>query len=119
MDLTPEQWERIKALFEAALQQPPAKRASFLARLCPEARLRAEVEKLLANHDEAGSFLSDPILGKAVPARDSAARDAFATRRRGFFAFQDRPVAGPRRHGRDLRSRRHQAASPGGLEVST
>jgi len=46
MDLTSENWERIKALFEAALQQPPAKRASFLARLCLEPELRAQVEKL-------------------------------------------------------------------------
>jgi serine/threonine protein kinase/tetratricopeptide (TPR) repeat protein len=67
MDLTPEQWERIKALFEAALQQPSSKRAAFLARLCPEPDLRAQVEKLLADHEEAGSFLSDPILGKRTP----------------------------------------------------
>jgi len=67
MDLTPEQWERIKALFEAALQQPSSKRAAFLARLCPEPDLRGQVEKLLADHEEAGSFLSDPILGRRTP----------------------------------------------------
>src|SRR5215472_6391582 len=67
MDLTSENWERIKALFEAALQQPPAKRASFLARLCLEPELRAQVEKLLADHDEAGSFLSDPVLAGQFP----------------------------------------------------
>ena len=67
MDPTPEQWERIKALFEAALQQPSSKRAAFLARLCPEPDLRRQVEKLLADHEEAGSFLSDPILGRRTP----------------------------------------------------
>ena len=67
MDPTPEQWERIKALFEAALQQPSSKRAAFLARLCPEPDLRGQVEKLLADHEEAGSFLSDPILGRRTP----------------------------------------------------
>jgi len=65
--MTPENWEKIKALFETTLQQPPSKRASFLARICPESDVRAEVEKLIANHDEAGSFLSDPILGGQVP----------------------------------------------------
>jgi len=65
--MTPENWEKIKALFETALQQPPSKRVSFLARICPESDVRAEVEKLIANHDEAGSFLSDPILGGQVP----------------------------------------------------
>src|ERR1700747_501294 len=63
MDMTPEKWVRIKTLFEAALQQPAAKRTSFLARICPEAEVRVEVEKLLANHEEAGSFLSEPALG--------------------------------------------------------
>src|SRR5215469_15122556 len=71
MEMTPERWERIKALFEAALLQEPSKRASFLVRLCPESDLRDEVEKLLANHDEASAFLSEPILkrqnGPAIP----------------------------------------------------
>jgi serine/threonine protein kinase len=71
MDMTPEKWERTKALFEAALQQPHAKRASFLARLCPEEDLRAQVEKLLADHDQAGSFLSEPVLGPPVRRRSS------------------------------------------------
>ena len=68
--MTPEKWERIKALFEVALQQPAAKRASFLARLCPEEEVRTRVEKLLADHDEAGSFLSDPVLGS--PPRETS-----------------------------------------------
>src|SRR5215472_5047626 len=71
MEMTPERWERIKALFEAALLQEPSKRASLLVRLCPESDLRDEVEKLLANHDEASAFLSEPILkrqtGPAIP----------------------------------------------------
>src|SRR5437660_12210509 len=74
MDMTPEKWERIKALFEGALEQPPAKRASFLARLCLEEDLRAQVEKLLADHEDAGSFLSEPVLG--TPARKSSRRDS-------------------------------------------
>ena len=74
MDMTPERWDRAKALFEAALQQPHAKRASFLMRLCPEEDLRAQVEKLLANHDEAGSFLSEPAL--VTPGRKSSRQDS-------------------------------------------
>src|SRR5262249_6639926 len=71
MDMTPDQWERIKALFEATVLQQPAKRASFLVRLCPEPELRRQVEKLLADHDEAGSFLSDPILDRRAPKSSS------------------------------------------------
>lgn len=62
MEMMPETWERIKALFEATLLQEPSKRASFLVRLCPEPSLRDEVEKLLANYENDPSFLSEPIL---------------------------------------------------------
>ena len=78
MDMTPENWERIKALFETASQQPPSRRASFLARICPESDVRSEVEKLLADQDEAGGFLSDPILGEQVPNFAPACPPSFA-----------------------------------------
>jgi|KBSSwiStaDraftv2_1062776.scaffolds.fasta_scaffold327406_3 hypothetical protein len=74
MEMTPQNWERIKALFETALQQPLAERASFLAKNCPEEDFRAQVEKLLADHDEAGSFLSEPALG--TPGHKSSRQDS-------------------------------------------
>jgi hypothetical protein len=60
----PDNWEAAKALFEAALEENAANRYSFLKERCPEASLRAEVERLLAEHDQAGGFLSTPALGK-------------------------------------------------------
>ena len=74
MQITPDKWERVKGLFDAVLQQAPADRASFLARVCPEDDLRAQVEELLRNHNEAGSFLSKPILGHDRPSRDQRDR---------------------------------------------
>jgi serine/threonine protein kinase len=62
MQLTPDKWQRAKTLFDAVLQQVPADRASFLAKVCPEDDLRAQVEELLRNHDQAGSFLSKPVV---------------------------------------------------------
>jgi serine/threonine protein kinase len=62
MEITPDKWQRAKALFDAVLQQALADRASFLARACPEDELRAHVEELLRNHEQAGSFLSKPVL---------------------------------------------------------
>jgi len=59
----PDKWEAVKALFEAALEEDPARRSSFLNEQCSEASLRAEVERLLAEHDQAGAFLSTPALG--------------------------------------------------------
>ena len=63
MAIQPDNWEAVKALFEAALEEDAANRSSFLRERCPDASLRAEVERLLAEHDEAASFLSTPALG--------------------------------------------------------
>jgi len=62
MEITPERWQRAKALFDAVLHKAPADRAAFLARACPEDDVRAHVEELLRNHEQAGSFLSTPII---------------------------------------------------------
>jgi serine/threonine protein kinase len=62
MATRPENWEAVKALFEAALEEDSAHRSFFLKERCPDASLRAEVERLLAEHDQAGAFLSTPIL---------------------------------------------------------
>jgi non-specific serine/threonine protein kinase/serine/threonine-protein kinase len=48
----------VRELFEACLEQPD--RNSFLARGCPDAELRREVEALLTAHDRASSFLESP-----------------------------------------------------------
>ncbi len=64
-------WEAVKALFEAALEEDPANRSSFLKQRCPDASVCAEVERLLAEHEEAVSFLSAGVptvsLGDFVP----------------------------------------------------
>ena len=56
-------WERIKqVLAEAAARNSPAERAAYLDGACRgDDGLRAEVEKLLLAHDQAGAFLEDPI----------------------------------------------------------
>jgi Tol biopolymer transport system component len=56
-----ERWRQIEALLEAALKQPPEKRAAFLAEACAgDLQLRGEVESLLAQN--ADSFLeSSPV----------------------------------------------------------
>jgi len=61
-EITPDKWQRAKAVFDAVLQEAPADRASFLAMACPENDVRAHVEELLRNHENAGSFLSKPVL---------------------------------------------------------
>jgi hypothetical protein len=60
MATRPDNWEAVKALFEAALEKDSAHRSSFLNEQCRDASVRAEVERLLAEHDQDPSFLSTP-----------------------------------------------------------
>src|SRR5690349_6102072 len=66
MQMTPENWKQVKALFESVLDQPPAQRPEFLREKCPDDAIRREVEKLLENYAEAGNFLSVPAMNPRV-----------------------------------------------------
>jgi hypothetical protein len=63
MATSPEKWETVKALFGAALELDSSERSAFLRENCPDDEARAEVERLLNEHDQAGTFLSTPMLG--------------------------------------------------------
>lgn len=59
--MTPERWQQIEEVFHAALEVGPEKRASFLNEQTDgDTDLRAEVEKLLSQFDEASSFIEQP-----------------------------------------------------------
>ena len=62
MATRPQNWEAVKALFEAALEENSARRSAFLRERCADESLCAEVERLLAEHEQAGDFLSTPAL---------------------------------------------------------
>jgi Tol biopolymer transport system component/tRNA A-37 threonylcarbamoyl transferase component Bud32 len=57
--LNPHRWERIKQLFDEALELPAERRASFLEACGEDSTLRAEVEALLEHNQRAGSFLQE------------------------------------------------------------
>jgi len=73
MVISPESWKAVKELFEAALAKDSAQRPSFLRERCGDASVRAEVERLLAEHEEVGTFLSTPAAG-VLPSEGEAAR---------------------------------------------
>jgi eukaryotic-like serine/threonine-protein kinase len=86
-----ENWETVKVLFEAALEEEPASRSTFLRLHCSDERLCSEVERLLREHHEAGTFLSHPALPNLAPpitARSLAEGQILAGRFRilGFIA---------------------------------
>ena len=61
--MTPDQWEHIKELFDAALGCSPDRRTAFLADACGgHEAARREVERLLSEHHQADQFLEEPPL---------------------------------------------------------
>jgi eukaryotic-like serine/threonine-protein kinase len=73
MQITSDNWERAKELFDSALELDSSERASFLAENCRDESLRQQVEKLLINYEEAGSFLNDPALNPSFPVLNAPA----------------------------------------------
>ena len=59
MEISPKQWNRIKELYEAAMECSPSERPAFLEKNAEDDVLE-EVRKLLAENDNLGSFLSTP-----------------------------------------------------------
>ena len=57
-----ELWAQIREVFHAVVELPPAERASFLERSCPDPAMRREVESLLKSHEDAGDLLEVPAL---------------------------------------------------------
>jgi tetratricopeptide (TPR) repeat protein len=54
-------WERVRVVFQAAIELPAHERDAFVARECDGADdVRAEVESLLASHDQSADFIEPP-----------------------------------------------------------
>jgi eukaryotic-like serine/threonine-protein kinase len=59
--MTPERWQRVKEIFQVALDRAPDERSAFLAKACDgDEGLRLEVESLLTSHEKDGSFIDSP-----------------------------------------------------------
>ncbi|HEV8254300.1 MAG TPA: serine/threonine-protein kinase [Vicinamibacteria bacterium] len=57
-----ERWQRVRLLFQQALEREPSRRAEFLAEACEaDEALRSEVSSLLAAHEKAASFLATAV----------------------------------------------------------
>jgi eukaryotic-like serine/threonine-protein kinase len=72
MELTQQQWETVKKLFESALEKAPDERDALLAAATQDSLVRREVERLLAHHVESGGFFSSPVFSAAVPVASSS-----------------------------------------------
>jgi serine/threonine-protein kinase len=71
--MTEGRWQRLEALFRAALEHEPETRQAFLDEACSEnADLRKEVGRLLAQYEQAGSFLEHPSFDVTVTSAPAA-----------------------------------------------
>ena len=63
----PQRWQRVKEIFEGALERRGAEREEFLDRVCDgDADVREEVESLLRSYEVAGSFMESPAVAQAA-----------------------------------------------------
>jgi len=76
--MTPERWQRIDALFHAALEREAGERATFLDAACEgDGDLRQRVEALLRSLAEAGDFIEEtPLAGVLASLVDASAATA-------------------------------------------
>ncbi|MCA1606806.1 MAG: protein kinase, partial [Acidobacteria bacterium] len=65
--MTPERWQKVKELFESALERTPDERCAFLDQACDgDEPLRREVQSLLASFNEGESFMEQPAVALAA-----------------------------------------------------
>ena len=64
MVMTPERFQRVRAIYEAALEVGPLERGAFVAREAPDDdEIRTEVEHLLQSRELVTDWLNEPLLG--------------------------------------------------------
>jgi serine/threonine protein kinase/tetratricopeptide (TPR) repeat protein len=60
--MSSERWQQLEEIFQTALDLAPEMRAPYIAEACAgNEDLRRQVEALLAQYDEAGNFLDEPV----------------------------------------------------------
>ena len=80
IDMTPERWQKISHLYNAALARDAKERAALLDRACGgDSTLRSEVESLLAQGSATEAFMAEPAL--EVAAAGEVSRASIACRR--------------------------------------
>src|SRR2546430_1673998 len=61
--MTPERWQRVEEVLQAALDRSPHERASFLNEACSgDEALQQEASSLIDAYDEAGDFIEEPAI---------------------------------------------------------
>jgi eukaryotic-like serine/threonine-protein kinase len=92
--MTPERWQQVDRLLQAALEREPSERAAFLRQASQgDDSLRREVESLLAS-DEGDRFLKSAVLEHAALLLDDGKSNSLFGRRIGSFQILSQLGAG-------------------------
>jgi serine/threonine protein kinase/tetratricopeptide (TPR) repeat protein len=84
--MTPERWQHVKAVFQAAAEHRPGERRAYLDQACAgDSDLRRQVEALLVSHEQAPSFLEAPVFELAALAASAGPSDSMVGRRIGPY----------------------------------
>jgi eukaryotic-like serine/threonine-protein kinase len=75
--MTPAEWQRVRELFEAALDVDPANRLQWLQAQTADRAVRAEAESLIEHHSRVGSFLDEPAPTRMPALLDGDQDDPF------------------------------------------
>jgi serine/threonine protein kinase len=61
--MTPERWEQVEEVLQAALDRPPVDRAAFLAQACvDDPELQTEASSLVSAYESAAEFIEEPAM---------------------------------------------------------
>ncbi|MDX6444248.1 MAG: eukaryotic-like serine/threonine-protein kinase [Blastocatellia bacterium] len=61
--MTPERWEQVEEVLQAALDRPPVDRAAFLAHACvDDPELQTEASSLVSAYESAAEFIEEPAM---------------------------------------------------------
>ncbi len=76
--MTPERWQQIRRVLEAAMDLQPHERSAFLDSTCEaDSELRTEVEGMLASYEKDPSLLETPAIRLGEPSADAVTEPTF------------------------------------------
>jgi serine/threonine protein kinase len=63
--MTPERWQQVEEVLQAALERAPRERAAFLEEVCAgDAELQTEASSLVSAYDAAADFIEEPAIAQ-------------------------------------------------------
>jgi serine/threonine protein kinase/TolB-like protein len=90
--IAPDEWLRVRAVFEHALTLPASERSNYVTSACVGAEgVRQQVERLLASHERANDFLETPVV---IPFDDSTVASKLTGTQIGPYSLDTRIGAG-------------------------